>query len=345
MGYFRAEDSEGQVCSALTTAELGEKTAHAGYRAHAVERLQDKRPGRAPHRVHHRRAARWPGHGHPVARRVGETRHALLDSAAQSTGTRRVLSPSDQPMERDGKTEYPIRAAHGSRSRSAARRNLLTARVTGRRRRAEPGNRILAPAGQRLGGRYKNGLVMTDALSSAWADIRAKNPGVPEVVIALAPGLDGSTCGSVMWSGSPVLLAAIPQRAKARDVLGWLLHQAAHGLDGNPSTASKGRYHGAGYRDAASALGLKVTKDDAFGWSRTGLADSLAREYGPTIKNLGIALQKWEPPLAPARATKNTNGIAVFCQCSPRRRIRVTESVFDLGPIRCDLCGQPFTAA
>jgi hypothetical protein len=210
---------------------------------------------------------------------------------------------------------------------------------------AEPRESVPARPNDGLATLYKNGLVMTDALASAWADIRAKNFDVPEVVLALAPGLDGSTCGSVMWSESPVILAAIPEGAKARDVLGWLLHQAAHGLAGSPSTASKGRYHGAGYRNAATALGLKVTKDDAFGWSHTGLSDSLAREYGPTIKTLGIALQKWQPPLAPARVTRNTNGIAVFCQCSPPRRIRVTESVFDLGPIRCEVCSQPFTAA
>jgi len=250
---------------------------------------------------------------------------------------------------------------------------------------------------------------MTEALASAWADVRAAHPDVPEAVIGLAPGPAGSACSSVTWD-DPVLLAAIPEGAQARDVLTWLLHQAAHGLAAHagpaplPATlpaemsipdaaqllgvshatayrlfkaqnaergrtvtrrelteaaqhrqrpgataATEGRYHSTTYRAAAERLGLNVTKDanPVFGWNHTTMPEALTAAYAATISNLATALRNWEPPVPPARAARasSRNGVTAHCQCSPPRRIRVTESVLDLGTIRCDICGQPFLPA
>jgi hypothetical protein len=241
---------------------------------------------------------------------------------------------------------------------------------------------------------------MTEALASAWADIRANNPKVPQAVIGLAPDPGGSSCTSVAWESSPVVLAVVPSDAKARDVLGWLLHQAAHGiaarggigLSGDipaemsipeaakllnvsnatayrwwrsgpvsreqleakaaerkaerarPVKARQGRYHGPAYRDAATSLGLEVSQVPDLGWKDTRLPDAIAKTYEPAVRRIAAALKDWEPPVPPGRDSRirGHNGVVALCSCPEPRRIRITESVLELGPVVCGVCGELF---
>jgi len=166
---------------------------------------------------------------------------------------------------------------------------------------------------------------MTDALTQSWADIRKRSKNtVPRAVIAVTPGKSGSTCGSVTWTDDPVLLADTATLGKAPlEILGWLLHLAAHGkadTGRKPSQSSEGRYHDAAYKQAAEALGLEVTTGPGSGWSRTTVPKELAGRYLPAIERLRAALQTWEPPVTPARAVQGKrppNQTVAWCSCDP----------------------------
>lgn len=198
-----------------------------------------------------------------------------------------------------------------------------------------------------------NRTVMTDVLDKAWADIRRRNRSVPRVRVAVTPGKSGSTCGSVMWASDPLLLVDTDTLTlPPLDVFAYLLHQAAHALadaarrsEGQePSLARRGYYHDKCYRDAAAELGLEVGKDEA-GWSRTTLTPAVNARYATTIHSLTNALDGWEPPLPPRRVARpGKNGLVAVCQCSPPRKIRIAESTYELGTIRCETCGGEFTA-
>ena len=193
---------------------------------------------------------------------------------------------------------------------------------------------------------------MTDVLGKAWADIRRRHRSVPSVRMAVTPGKSGSTCGSVMWASDPLLMLDTDTLAlPPLDVFAYLLHLAAHALadtarrsEGKePSLARRGYYHDKYYRDAATELGMEVKKDAA-GWSRTNLTPGLRAQYTSTIQRLTMALDCWEPSLPPSRVARpGKNGLVAVCQCSPPRKIRIAESTFGLGTIRCETCGGEFT--
>ena len=59
-------------------------------------------------------------------------------------------------------------------------------------------------------------------------------------------------------------------RRTPHEVLGTLLHEAAHALAyerGIKDTSRQGRYHNKPFKTCAEQLGLTVEHDDRFGWS------------------------------------------------------------------------------
>jgi hypothetical protein len=175
---------------------------------------------------------------------------------------------------------------------------------------------------------------MTEALDRAWKNIRRRHPEVPPAVIQVVPGR-GHSCGSVQWDSAVIAInARTLQETGPRDILGQLLHQAAHGLmvaHGQKPVTGEAKYHNTGFRDAAQQLGLEVSFDTRdVGWSATTVSDHLARVYAPTIS---------EPPVTTAG---HRNFIAASCQCSPPRKIRVGKVALDKGPIMCEICASPF---
>src|SRR6266700_2169878 len=105
--------------------------------------------------------------------------------------------------------------------------------------------------------------VLVAALERAWTAIRARHPQVPEVVMAVASGSVGRRgelkLGHFADRRWTVTTAERPElfvggeglAAGAVEVLGTLLHEAAHGLAatrGIQDTSRQGRYHCEGER-------------------------------------------------------------------------------------------------
>ena len=198
---------------------------------------------------------------------------------------------------------------------------------------------------------------LVTALDRTWAAIMERHPDVPAVVIALGSGsghglrLKLGHFAADRWQRAdgrlPELFVGGEGLAKgARDVLGTLLHEAAHGVASVrqvQDTSRQGRFHNARYRELAEGLGLTAAKRGSDGWTDTAVPDATAAQYRAELRRLGdalVAYRRFEP--TGRGRLNNNNGVAAFCECG--RRIRVAGSVLEAGPITCGLCGSDFAA-
>jgi len=207
---------------------------------------------------------------------------------------------------------------------------------------------------------------MVAALEQAWADIRTRHPEVPPVVMVLGAGSIGSAAAglklghfaAMRWHTDHADAAAGEQgeqlaevfvggeglRRGAADVLGTLLHEAAHALAhmrGIKDTSRQGRWHNARFKALAEELGIEVSKDPRIGWSSTTLPAATREAYADTINVLGAALRLYRAAeITGAGAGKTSSPPPCVCDCG--RRIRVAPSVLALGSIRCGVCGTGF---
>lgn len=207
---------------------------------------------------------------------------------------------------------------------------------------------------------------MVAALESAWAAIRAHHPELPPVVIVLGAG-SGDRGGlrlghfaAMRWSptdvsdaesdGQPSGLAEVfvGGEGLARgpvDVLGTLLHEAAHALAhvrGIQDTSRQGRWHNARFKAIAEELGIAVEKDPKLGWSPTTVPDTTRADYAPVIAELGRALRMRRASESSGGEQKPKKPGVPACVCGCGRRIRVAVSVREAGPIVCGLCEAEF---
>jgi len=197
------------------------------------------------------------------------------------------------------------------------------------------------------------------ALEHAWTAIRSQHPNVPQVVIVVASGSDPRSrrlnlghfaAGRWQLTDQPtdrpeVLVSGEGLRRGPVDVLGTLLHEAAHGLAHArkvSDTSRQGRYHNRRYATLAGELGLEVAHLDPIGWSATSVPELTAARYVEVLAELGAALVLWRraEQADPAGPGRSRNALACSCGCG--RRIRVARSVLELAPILCAGCAQPF---
>jgi len=201
---------------------------------------------------------------------------------------------------------------------------------------------------------------MVEALEQAWADIRTRHADMPPAFVVLGAGSIGAPAGglrlghfaAMRWAdgtadGQRLAEVFVGGEGLVRgpaDVLGTLLHEAAHAVAhvrGIKDTSRQGRWHNALFKALAEELGIEVTKDRRIGWSPTALPQATREDYADTIAVLGRALRLFRSVEMPGtKIGKPSNPPACVCSCG--RRIRVAVSVLTAGPITCGLCGTDF---
>lgn len=199
------------------------------------------------------------------------------------------------------------------------------------------------------------GLLVT-ALENTWAAIRSRHPDVPQVVLTVGAG---STGGSDLTLGHfapnrwvrgeyelhELFVGGEGLQRGAADVLGTLLHEAAHGIAatrGIKDTSRQGRWHNERFRSLGEELGLTLTHHSKIGWSITAVPDPTREQYSEVLDELSFALvayRRREPNRRGGRKSNN-NGLVAECDCG--RRIRVAATTYGAGPITCGLCGASF---
>jgi curved DNA-binding protein CbpA len=192
-------------------------------------------------------------------------------------------------------------------------------------------------------------------LEDIWSAIRARHGEVPAVVIIIASGTDrkqpvwGHHAPGRWHTGhgqrAEIMISGEGLGRTPHDVLGTLLHEAAHALAaarGIKDTSRQGRYHNTKYKMLAEELGITLTFDPAIGWSITAVPDSTAQTYADQLAALRDAMTLWRTSeeLAPTQR-RNSNLIAAICPCG--RSIRAAASTLAEAPIICTACGEPFT--
>lgn len=200
------------------------------------------------------------------------------------------------------------------------------------------------------------GLLVT-ALETTWAAIRSHHPDVPDVVLTVG---SGSTGGSDLTLGHfapnrwvrgeyelhELFVGGEGLQRGAVDVLGTLLHEAAHGVAavrGIKDTSRQGRWHNERFRVLGDELGLALAHHPKLGWSVTSVLDHTRHLYRGELEELAFALvayRRREPDRRGGRKSNN-NGLSAECDCG--RKIRVARSVFETGAIFCGICGTRFT--
>lgn len=214
------------------------------------------------------------------------------------------------------------------------------------------------------------------ALELTWESIAKCHPDLPRVVITIASGMEGKTLrkwghwAAFRWhvgtdeSVGEVLIAGERLEAGARMVLETLLHEAAHALGtarGIGNTSRQGRYHNDRYRQLAVEVGLTCERHDTYGWTLTDVNAPLELVYANELRELDVALggaYRYSPGAGPPttgpKAGKDDGDtgaggskggrLLLLCSCEEPRRLRVSPSVHDQGPINCGVCSEVFHA-
>jgi hypothetical protein len=190
------------------------------------------------------------------------------------------------------------------------------------------------------------------ALEHAWQTIRWRHPDVPAAVLVVASGSEGKRLNlghfaPHRWQVQggdrhEVLVGGEGLQRGPLDVLGTLLHEAAHGLACARSvqdTSRQGRYHNRRYATLARELGLDVSSQPPIGWSHTAVPEPTADLYAGQLEELTAALVLWRR-LERRAGTRSRNLLACTCGCG--RRIRVAKATLAEAPIVCGACDEPF---
>jgi hypothetical protein len=196
--------------------------------------------------------------------------------------------------------------------------------------------------------------LLVAALEHTWHTIRTRHPDVPDAVLVVASGADGKRLNLGHFAAHrwqvhgtdrhEVLVGGEGLQRGPVDVLGTLLHEAAHGLAQArdvQDTSRQGRYHNRRYATLAGELGLAVASVQPIGWSATTVPDTTAVAYAGPLEDLAAALVLWRRQEHRIGAgPRSRNLLAATCGCG--RRIRVAKTTLAAAPILCSRCAQPF---
>jgi hypothetical protein len=211
------------------------------------------------------------------------------------------------------------------------------------------------------------------ALEQAWAEIRKFNPDVPAVVMVVASGSMGRK--TLKWGhyahnrwarktkpskvgDPPVTLMKIPDDKKipevlisgegflrgGKDVMGTLLHEAAHGLAaarGLKDTSRNGRYHNRTFKSLAEELGLEVQPQGSHGLASTSMPPATVEKWKTTIKALDKAIRKnFRFGEGSTGSKPGSRMLLAVCACGTK--IRLSRASYEAAPITCGGCDMEF---
>jgi hypothetical protein len=196
--------------------------------------------------------------------------------------------------------------------------------------------------------------LLVAALERTWQTIRQNHHDVPDSVLVVASGTEGKRLNlghfaPHRWQVAgadrhEVLIGGEGLQRGPVEVLGTLLHEAAHGLAqarGVQDTSRQGRYHNRRYATLARELGLEVTSVQPIGWSATTVPEPTADRYAAQLEQLAAALVLWRrQEHRIGTGTRSRNLLACTCGCG--RRIRAAKATLAEAPILCALCEDPF---
>lgn len=204
---------------------------------------------------------------------------------------------------------------------------------------------------------------LAKALEDAWESVRKVHPDLPPVVaFAIGSGTGRKAGESVRghfaasrWGSHgggyelhEILIAGERLADGADGVMSTLLHESCHALAHVREihdTSRGGRYHNKRFAALAREVGLDVAEVGKIGWSDTTMTERTRTViYAATLRRLAKAItshRRGESMGSATGRTSNNNGVVLVCPggCSdPARKIRVSLTVAEVGPIWCGEC-------
>lgn len=201
---------------------------------------------------------------------------------------------------------------------------------------------------------------LLEAVEALWSRLRSRVPTLPDAryAVVTTPAVTAHPPSRLSWEREGVVtgltLSSETVSAGAEAVVEAVLHDAAHVLAWTRAaddTANKGTYHTGVFRTVAIEAGL-AWPDDArrhttAGFAGMRLSDETRAALASDLAHLADVIPAVSPALAVAEADRpvSRDRIALRCSCVPARSFRIAQTVADLGPITCGVCGKPFKAA
>src|SRR2546430_12094836 len=203
-----------------------------------------------------------------------------------------------------------------------------------------PGN------GSANGNRSQAASPILKVLEDTWLEIRRWHPDIPPAVIIIASGTDGKhprwghhAPGRWNVAGqqyAEVMISGEGLRRSPDEVLGTLLHEAAHALAharNIKDTSRQGRYHNKHFKTCAEQLGLAVKHDQQNGWAATAITDVTKIAYARQLRDLPQAMTLCRHGQAATGPTAPRNSYPIAATCPSGRSIRVAASTLAEAPI------------
>ena len=232
-------------------------------------------------------------------------------------------------------------------------RKRQTGSVTRKRQPATKAKTAATPTPQSPAERV-TAAVLVGLLEGAWNAIIDRHPEVPDVVVIIGSGTTGRQAKFGHYAPSrwqdgmrrlpEVFISGEGLKRSVTEVFTTLLHEAAHALAdvrGIKDTSRQGRWHNKQFAALADELGLDTTKDERLGYSKCTLRPETQAHYQHKLDILQDVLSVYRhPEILTSKTSKSNNALACTCECP--RRIRVSRSVLDEGPITCTVCDAYF---
>jgi hypothetical protein len=131
----------------------------------------------------------------------------------------------------------------------------------------------------------------------------------------------------------------------AAEVFSTLLHEATHGLAltrGVADTSRQGRWHNRRFAELAEVLGLTVTCTKQFGWSACTMTPATVNRYAADVARLGSAMAAYRRTVVDEESPRSNSNNGVVWECECPRKIRLSRSAAEVGPILCTVCDELF---
>lgn len=208
-------------------------------------------------------------------------------------------------------------------------------------------------------------------LEDVFQVIRRRHPEIPHFLVVIATGAEGKKGvthwghfaprrwirrtteslpdGSTLPRMAEVKIAAEGLSRPTIEVLGTMLHEAAHALAearGIVDTSNEGRYHNTHFAYLAREVGLTPPAKPVrrHGYAFTAPNAALETRYGSALRELEAALTLYrQAPSAAGKAageSRPAKRVAVVCQCL--RKLTVAPGVLAQGAIVCGVCRSDF---
>lgn len=222
-------------------------------------------------------------------------------------------------------------------------------------------------------------VMLAQALSDVWAAIRCHNPEVPEVMLLAAPNPYGQHgvlghFAALRWQARTVadgsayhevVVVAEHMDRTAEEVVGTLLHEAAHALnfERRIHDCSRSQYHNRHFKAAAEEVGLEVEQVPHYGFAKTAMKPETAMRLAAPTARLSIALMhRRQEPQGEGRkrgrgddqagdhadsegGDTDSGGRYKKASCKCPYNIRVARATLAATTIRCERCGDVFALA